>query len=213
MRYFLLFQTSTVLMSLIYYNGWSSGSGICSYLLTTEPDLIRSYILAGSGIGKSFETLIKEKITKSYFQNNIFLYVNTEEGPRESGLIRFNKTIESINPNRLIRKFEIVKKSHLGAMQIELVEGLKFIFSDFYIPTEEGSKGFEEVQNYYNEVKNKYNFEFDIPVVAINESSGILYYQNKKDDAIKLLNYGIELYPFSATLYGSLAEIYKTDHN
>ena len=50
--------------------------------------------------------------------------------------------------------------------------------------------------------------DFEIPVGAINESAGILYYNDKKEDAIRLLNYGVEIHPHSAALYGSLAEIH-----
>jgi predicted alpha/beta superfamily hydrolase len=191
--------------------GWSSGSGICSYLLATEPDLIRAYILTGSGLGKRFESFMKEKITKSYFQDNVFLYVNTEAGPREPLLRKFESLIDSLMPNNMKYKFEIVDQSHVESMQVGLADGLKFILSDFIIPTEKSKKGFKEILDYYSELKTKYNFEFSIPAGAINESSGILYFNDKKDDAIELLKYGIDLYPNSTTLYGSLAEIYKSE--
>lgn len=191
--------------------GWSSASGICSYFLSTEPDLIQGYILTGSGIGKRFESLMKDQITKDRIQNNTFLYVNTEQGPREPGLHRFRKLIDSIQPNNLIYRFKIVEQSHVGAMQTGLDAGLKFIFSDFYIPDEITKKGKDTVIKYYQDLTRIYNFDFTVPKGAINETAGILYYQDKKEDAIELLKYGIELYPQFTPFYGSLADIYKSE--
>jgi len=189
--------------------GWSSGSGICSYLLTTEPNLVDAFILSGSGIGKRFEALMKEKITKDYFDHITYLYVNTEEGFRKPYLERFSMLMDSLHPNNLKYKFEVLEQSHVDVLQTGLDKGLKFIFNDFYIPEEKSKLGIDEVKTYYRELEDKYNFEFSIPMGAINEIAGILYYNEKKNDAFELLIYGHGLYPFSATLHGSIAELYK----
>ena len=188
--------------------GWSSGSSICTYMLMTEPDLIQGYILTGSGIGKRSSAYMRELVNKDIFRDKTFLYVNTEQGPREPGLRKYQAIIDSIQPNNLMYKFEVLEQSHVEVMHTGLATGLKYILADFYIPTENCLQGFDAILSYYKAINSKYNIDFEIPVGAINESAGILYYNDKKEDAIKLLNYGVEIHPHSAALYGSLAEIH-----
>jgi len=193
--------------------GFSSSSGICGYFLTEIPDTFDGYILSGTGIGNKFKKLIAEKLNNDHFKQNVFFYANTEKGFREPYLQRYKMVIDSIKPKNLIYRFEVVEESHTNSMKVGLDNGLKLIFSDFYISEEVSSLGYQEILNYFNEINQNYDSVFNIPLGAINELSGILYNNNKKDDAIKLLKYGIDLYPNSSHLLGSLAEIYKSELN
>lgn len=191
--------------------GWSSGSGICNYLLTIRPQLIDGYILSGSGIGPKTEEFIKSNISTTFYPDK-FLYANAEDQePRKSGLLRYQNLIDSLNPKGLATKFEILEQSgHVDVMAKGLDEGLRFIFSNFYIPDNLTLKGHKAIINYYNEISDLYGFNIEIPIGAINESVGILIQNKKNDDAIQLLNYGISIYPYSPTLYGVLGEIHQS---
>lgn len=191
--------------------GFSSSSGICSYFLTEFPDTFKGYILSGTGIGNKFKKIIAEKLTDDYFKQKVFLYANTEKGFREPYLERYKMVIDSLQPKNLTYKFEVIEASHANTIKIGLDKGLELIFSDFYISEEIALKGYQEILNYYEDISQKYNRMFRLPIGAMNELSGMLYYNQKKDDAIQLLNYGINIYPFSSTLYGTLAEIYQSE--
>lgn len=64
------------------------------------------------------------------------------------------------------------------------------------------------ILDYYSKISKNFHYEVRIPVGAINESASILLYQDKAAEVILLLEHGIKLYPYSATLYGMLAEVY-----
>ena len=194
--------------------GWSSGSGICNYVLTVNPDLVDGYILAGSGIGPNTAKFIEENLSDTSYENK-FLYVNTEgEGPRRKGLELYQVLLDSLNPRGLTKKFEIIEETdHVDVMAKGIYEGLKFVFSSFYIPEDNVLKGYEDILNYYKVLKDRYGFEVQIPIGAINESAGLLSHHNQAEDALRLLNYGILLHPDSATLYGALGKHYLTVSN
>jgi tetratricopeptide (TPR) repeat protein len=101
----------------------------------------------------------------------------------------------------------------VGVMQTGLVKGLKFIFSDFYIPMNICLQGIDSIHQYFYELNKNYDFEWDIPVGAINELVGILYNNDKIEEALELLKNGLEIHPTSATIHCSLAEIYVSSSN
>ncbi len=191
--------------------GWSSGSGICNYILTKRPQLIDGYILTGCGIGPNTEKFIKNNIPHA-FSKKKYLYVNAEgEEPRKSGLLRYKNLLSDIDPKGLNKKFEIIEGSnHVDVMAEGAYSGLKYIFSSFFVPHHIKIKGYQAVLEYYDKVKKDYGVDFTIPIGAINETAGFYAQQNKSDDALHLLNYGISKYPESTALYGSLGELHQS---
>ena len=192
--------------------GWSSASGIGIYLLATRPQLMDGYILTGTGIGPRSAELFRNTITDDSF-NNTYLYAGTEdEEPRRSALIRFKEIFHSLDPVGLKYRFDILEGSdHVDVIATGLYEGLQFIFEDFYIPDSVTLNGSEAIIAYYQSLSEMYDFTVQIPEGAVNESASVLLNNDQKDEAIRLLEMGMELYPHSATLPGSLGEIHQYD--
>nr|WP_299071201.1 hypothetical protein [uncultured Allomuricauda sp.] len=93
-----------------------------------------------------------------------------------------------------------------------LYDGLKFIFEDYLIPDSIVSEGSAKVIDYYKNLKEIYGYKTRIPKGAINEISGILILQEKTEEALNLLDYGITQYPESAVLMAAKSETYAQLH-
>ncbi len=190
--------------------GWSSGSGIGSYFFAKTPGLFDAYILSGTGIGPKTEAFMNKYIPQNNY-NGTFLYANVEgEGPRVKGHHRFSALIKNLNPKGLIRKFDISENTnHVEVLSKGLYDGLRFVFSDFYIPDSITVQGTQSIIDYYNKIDDYFSFDVSIPLGAINESATVLLSHNKPDEAIKLLRFGASLYANRPDLYGTLGEFYE----
>ncbi|MDW3648477.1 MAG: alpha/beta hydrolase-fold protein [Bacteroidia bacterium] len=194
---------------LIY--GWSSGSGICTQLLASRPQLFDGYIESGSGIGRRTEAFLYQELVKQNYDNT-YLYVSTEgKSPiRVEGVRRYSMVLDSLKPEGLHYKFEVLDKlAHLDVLSQGLYAGLKYIFSSFQVPEETVLEGTAAIQSYFTQLNKAYAFELEIPVGIFTESASILEQNDQLEEAIKLLQLGIATYPESPNLAGSLGELYE----
>ena len=185
--------------------GWSSGAGIVNQVMIKHTNLFHGYIESGSGIGSKTTNFISNNITNINFGNKK-LYVNVEgNGRRVKGFNNYKTLLNSLDLNGLEYKFEKLDGvSHVNTLSKGFFEGLKYIFSEYYIPDEITLKGFTSFKSYYENLN--YPYDIQIPIGAFIESATILYKQ--ETEAIKILEYGIKLNSNSSELYGALAEIY-----
>ena len=191
--------------------GFSSGAGICMQMLSTKSHLFDGFIESGSGIGPKTQKFMAEKIPTQHYKNK-YLYVSTEgNGPRVSGLKRYEKLLEELNPKGLKKKFVVFEDStHAEVLSKALYEGLKFVFADFVIPDSAVAKGADGIIKHFEGVDKNYNFDVEIPIGTINEAVVSLIVVGKADEAIKLVQHGVKTHPESAVLYGTLAELYES---
>ena len=106
-----------------------------------------------------------------------------------------------------------MQESHVSVMKSGLNNGLNFIFSKYYLPDGISEKGVDAILDYYEINSEQFDIETSIPIGAVNEIAGQLYYQNNKEGAFELLNHGIEIHPHSAVLHASIAELYLEESN
>lgn len=201
--------------------GWSSASAVCTYLFANIPNLFDGYIETGTAIGNKFAELLTQQVPLNDYTNK-FLYANTEGlkylnssgGPRVKGFTKYSALINYLKPKGLKWQFDIADKTnHVGAMPQGLHNGLKFIFSDFYIADSLTVQGAKQVITYYKQINAHYSFDVEIPVGALNESAFILVQEKKIDEATKLIKYGLNLHPESYDLLGTLAELNEYNGN
>ena len=191
--------------------GFSSGAGISMQMLSTKSDLFDAYIESGSGIGPKTREFLAEKIPAQKYKNK-YLYVSTEgKGPRVPALKRYEALLEELNPKGLKRKFVVFEDlTHAEVLSEGFYEGLKFVFADYVIPDSAVENGADGIIKYFAEVDKNYNFDVEISVGTINEAVVSLIVAGKADEAIKLVQHGVEIHPNSAVLYGTLAELYES---
>lgn len=190
--------------------GWSSASNINMQFLATNAELFDAHIQSGTGIGSKTSQFFLENLPAVKFEN-AFLYAATEgHGSRVAGHHRYEKLINDINPVGLKWKFELITtSSHVGNIADGIHRGLQYVFENYYIPDSVARQDFQSIMDYYTSIDTHYNFEVVIPVGAVIESAGLLFHNKKPKEAIRLLEYGMKLYPYSHDISGSLGEIYE----
>ncbi|MEL6257076.1 MAG: hypothetical protein AAFR87_34090 [Bacteroidota bacterium] len=121
--------------------------------------------------------------------------------------------LDSLQPEGLHYKFEVLEDlAHLDVLSQGLYAGLKYIFSSFLIPEETVLKGTLAIKSYFTQLNEVYPFELEIPVGIFTESALILEQHQQLEEAIRLLQLGLETYPESPSLAGSLGELYERKH-
>lgn len=190
--------------------GWSSASNINMQFLAKSPDLFDAHIQSGTGIGDKTEEFLIKHMTEVSYQNS-YLYANVEgNGHRVVGLNKYEKTIEAVRPEGLVWKFEIMDSStHVNVIADGIYRGLQFVYGSYYIPESVVIDGFDKIMDYYKALNKQYGYEVRIPAGAINESAGLLFLNKKAEESIRLLEYGMQMYPTAYDLAGSLAEVYE----
>ncbi|WP_420401578.1 alpha/beta hydrolase-fold protein [Flagellimonas sp.] len=189
--------------------GWSSGAGLANYVMVKKPKAFDAYILAGAGIGPNTAAFIKQELDSNAYKNTFFFASAEGSTPRADGLKTHQQLIEEINPKGLDWKFKTYPSAnHVEAMSKGLYDGLKFVFRHYHIPDSLVSLGSQKILDYYQDLQSKYGFKTQIPIGAINEISGILMHQEQSEEAQKLLDHGLSLYPKSHMLWAVKAEMY-----
>lgn len=195
----------------IFY-GWSSGSGIAKQMLLTRSHLFDAFIESGSGIGSKTSEFLAEKMPQQKYKNK-HLYVSTEDGSfRGDGLKKYKALVEKLQPKGIRYKFEILKGlSHTQVLSQGLLNGLQFVFAAFIPPTKIQQESADAIINYYKEVNKQYNYPVEIPEGIIYDAALMLTYAAKKPaEALKLVSYGMKLYPQAVSLPASLAIVYAS---
>lgn len=188
--------------------GWSSASNINMQFLAKNPNLFDAHIQSGTGIGTKTANFLSEHLVNNSYKN-AYLYANTEgTGLRPVGLKKYQNLINDLSPEGLVWKFELMdSSSHVNVIADGIYRGLRFVFAEFYISDTIVLEGADSIINYYKSINGRYNFHTRIPEGALMESAGILIQEEKSDEAIELLKYGVDLYPNSADIPGTLGEI------
>ena len=188
--------------------GWSSGAGLANYMMVKSPKTFDAYILAGAGIGPNTATFIEQELDPKGYEH-AFLFASAEgTTPRAAGLKTHQQLLEEIHPKGLDWRFKTYPNiNHVEAMSKGLYDGLQFVFKDYHIPDSLVFLGCQKVLDYYQGLQGKYGFQTQIPLGAINEISGMLMQQEQWEEAQKLLDHGLFLYPESHTLWAAKAEM------
>ncbi len=189
--------------------GWSSGSAICGQFMARKPELFEAYLQSGAGIGPRSRDFLAEQIPKNSYKNR-FLYVNAEGGtPRANAVRDYSELIESLRPDGLRWKFEILEEStHLDVLPEGLQAGLSFVFSDFRVPGSIATSGSDAVVSYLEEVQSRYNVEVPIPSGAFVETASLMLHNGSAGEAVALLQHAVRLYPESAVVMSALGDVY-----
>ena len=195
-------------LNLIY--GWSGGSGIVSQFFFERPQVFKGYINSGSGMGPRTYAFASENLPKHQFTKTHF-YVNAEgESPRRVAGVRLTeKLLDSLALEGVSYKAEIIEdQSHLDVLATGVFMGLKYIFRDFMLTEELVSKGADGILSHFSSLISKFNCNILMPEGAIVEGAFLLEQSEQPDEAIKLLEKGAELYPYSSDIQGALGETY-----
>lgn len=160
--------------------------------------------------------LIAKKAKASYdlhFSHTRYLFFTIgNEGPTMlDPVLNFKTSIEGYNAGEIAWSFEHYDNVDHQTMPIKaFIYGLEFIFSDWQMPQDQFEQGLPAIIEYYENLSRKYLQEIIPPETTINRLGYLALHKDRADEAIKIFQYNIRLYPNSANVYDSMGEAYLT---
>lgn len=189
--------------------GWSSGGAISTRFFLTRPGVFDGYIESGSGVGPNTYKLGQQTLPLNDYANTYF-YANCEgTGRRVKYLERYRFLLDSIRPKGLTYQVKLAEgKEHLDVLSYGIYDGLAFVFKDFRIPAKALEAGADAIISHYQMINSRFDFEVMMPEGAYVEAASLLSQDGRVDEAVKILEHGLETHPFSSDIAGTLGEIY-----
>lgn len=189
--------------------GHSLGGVFANYTLITKPELFNAYITASPYLMYNDEFILKETESKSEnllkSRNQLYIALGNEPAYHES-LNKYTALLKD-KAKTLRWHYQIFnEEDHNSIPVITLLEGLKYIYSDFQLNMEIAMQGINAILNHYTLLESKYDYKTIIPEITLNIIGYRLMQNGHIDKAIEVFKYNVNLYPNSANVYDSLAE-------
>ena len=191
-----------------------SNSGLLTiYNLLTQSEIFNAYIASSPMLGWDWEFIlqkIKEFNNKELKQTK-YLYFNYGSEDYERVLDSVPKFAEELKTNKSGKlKWKIDVLENEGHVPFRsLYEGLKFIFPDWTLSNERIKEmSFEQVEKYYADLSERYNYEIKIPGSMLFEFAFKFLPDEDYDKAIEYLKKYVEIYPYSDSGYMRLGQMY-----
>ena len=194
--------------------GHSLGGNFTIYNLITDPDLFDTYIAISPALGWTNNKLTSdtEKFLKKNPGLNKFLYLSMgQEGDRMIKPIeKFTNMLVVNAPDSLRWKYSFFKNdNHLSTPHKSIYEALEILYRGWQIQDSTLHQGLDAILMHYQSLASRFGYVIPPPERILNTAGYIAMDENKKDEAIKILSYAVELYPNSANVYDSLGDAYE----
>jgi len=195
--------------------GPQAGGTFGLYTLTERPETFDAYILNNPFRYQEQRDYLIEKVKtflagKETLDN--FLYVIDEDSDFAEALEylqRLEEVVSAEAPAEFEWKLEIVEENGDFLAPLGLREGLTLLFSAYEFPIDVGVASLADIEVYYTELSERYEYEVAIPDMVLTRQSDNLAESGRVDEAIEMLDYLVELYPHSLNGYWRLAGIYR----
>ncbi|MBN1550142.1 DUF4261 domain-containing protein [bacterium] len=137
----------------------------------------------------------------------LFLAIGDEGPTMLNPLLNFIHSLkENPKPNVYwtYRQFEDI--DHQTMPIKTFIYGFEYIFSDWQMPQHLYEEGLSAIIHHYDNLSKKYRQKILPPEKTINRLGYMALNQGKLDEAIKIFQCNINLYPLSANVYDSMGE-------
>ncbi len=199
------------------FAGHSLGGLLALYTLTTRPELFNAYIAASPALTWD-DDYIMGRVSRFLgerrgLQRTLFVTMADEEGsdPKPT---RFDRLCTMLG-NAKIAGFawacmRMADETHGTVVLRSHYYGFRKIYDGWQLPL--GSPGapfnmtMADIARYYTGLSKRFGYTIRPPEVIVNQAGYLLLGQKRTDDAIAVFRGNVELYPFSANVYDSLAE-------
>ncbi|GAI77349.1 unnamed protein product, partial [marine sediment metagenome] len=142
-----------------------------------------------------------------------FLFISTEPKDEEqTGYIdQFRKLTESAAPKGFIYKYKLYPEENHGSVAFPaLYYCLKELYQGLPFPGEAWEEGPVKVKQHFRALTDRFGYEFPIPEeFLVDHAAHGLQGHEAPDEAIKLLELCLSLYPESASAYEGLGGAYE----
>ena len=194
---------------LIY--GWSSGAAVAHHFFAARPEVFDAYIFSGFGIGPNTHRYALANLPTNTYQNaRLYAGCEGDSPPRIAGLKKFDAMMDSLSLEGVSYTAEVREAyTHLEVLGDGIVRGLEVVFEPFRMTNELATEGATGIKQHYQNLARMYGFQIVPPVGALVEAASLTFDPDNLNLAEGILTYGLEVYPNSAALRGTLGEIYS----
>ncbi len=197
--------------------GPQAGAHFSLYTLMTSPELFDVSIatnpfegderVASWLLGKAEESFAKTTSLKKFF------YFTCEEDERAAALEQARRLfalVESRKIENLDFRMVINKPSGFFITPVPVLEALRAYFAGFRLPAGFQPESLDGVKAYYEKLSAKYGFAVEPPELTLTFAGDHLSEQGKVQEARKLFQYQLDLYPASLNAFWRLGELSRS---
>ena len=196
--------------------GHSLGGLFVIYTLLNEPQLFDAYFAISPALhwnGQS-EVINASKIFHSQLSLKKYLFMTYSQGDGKnirSSTDKLVNILETNTPRELKWKFSFMPNDSHNSTPIRSVyDGLEFLFSRWAYLGEDDA---EKLAQYYQALSEKFGFECKPTEDAVASRGRNLIRKGNIPEAIRVYQYNVQMYPFSAEAYKNLGDAYMKAGN
>jgi predicted alpha/beta superfamily hydrolase len=199
------------------FAGHSLGGLLALYTFTTRSELFNAYIAASPALTWDDDYIMGRVSTflgeRQGLQRTLFVTMASEEysDPKPT---HFDRLCTMLG-NTKIAGFawgcqRMSDETHGTVVLRSHYYGLRKIYDGWQLPLGTPAAAFNmtmaDIVKHYAGLSKRFGYSIVPPEVTVNQAGYLLLGQNRTDDAIAVFRGNVELYPFSANVYDSLAE-------
>ena len=201
--------------------GPQAGANFVIYTMFEKPNLFHACIINNPFRWRGGRDIIMQE-AESFFESNKtynkFLYITYDDSDSLEiegiGYIeKFSEIIKRTNPAEFKLSLNFIEGNDEFISPMGLRKGLKTLFDDYPFPQDIKVEKLDNILAYYRKLSEKYGFEVDIPELILTFQSDNLKEKGNVDEAVVILDYMIEKYPYSANGYWRLGNISQISGN
>lgn len=194
-------------------SGHSAGGQFVLYCLTSEPSLFKAYIALSPSLDWD-DNLPQRSLQKSFASTQslpAFLYVarSDDAGRALADYDTLVATLKSKSPRGFRWHSQAFpQETHASLPLLAQIDALRQIYAGYRFHDDMLSKGFSFAQQHFENVSKTVGWPIAIPEGVINSLGYAALSDAKTQDAIALFSRNVQLNPYSANAYDSLADGY-----
>ena len=195
--------------------GHSFGGTFIGYSLLDHPDVFNAYIAVSPYIQYADNYVVneaKQKLKSKYNSPKSFFMTVGDEPDYFDALDEFSALMQEKSDNSINFLYvQMPGENHITTPYMTLYNGLRFTFIDWVLPNETFQEGLLAIEEHYDNLSNKYDYEIEVPENTIN-LLGYNYLQAGETlTAIEVFLENVSRFPKSANVYDSLGEAYENN--
>ena len=178
----------------------------------TQPDAFNAYMAASPALWWDSKAVMykAEKILKTSFRNNRFLFVSLCDGDSKAlqeSTRYFMKDLEDRPLDSLHWQYlYIPKENHNSSPLKSFYAGFQWLYEGWQ---PKSLNTLEGLQQHYQFLSKRYEYSISIPETEVNNLGYSLLFSDKKQQSIEVFKMNTEKYPNSPNAWDSLGDAYK----
>lgn len=198
-----------------------SDPGLCVvHTFLTHTNMFDSYIASSPSLGWDsckINKVAEERIsTINLKKKQFFICISGKENPSSiSDVNSFTRILRLKAPAELKWKFNYyADEDHYSEATIALYDGIRFIYDGWKFDADLMlSRGVDYIKNFYQSQSDKFGYEIKPQVFILNMIGKEMLRSSRQDEALKVFNYSLSIYPKSPEAFSSLGSCYLQTGN